>query len=276
MLYSNTASSKVKLPQYAIGVVTDKSAISTAANASVDSMLLKNGFLRTDNIIYAIERPHLMEDKSVDFYLLLVLALILGALRYTTPKYFDNLWRIMRNPGQGRAAKEQLEVSGLANIVMNLFFVVVSGAYLYYVMLAIVPERHHFNEPGYMMAAIIAGMGCIYLVKYLVIKFSGWVFKIDDITEHYIFNIFLINKIIALVLFPVDLFLAFSGPAFAGPVIIVSTCLIAVLFISRYIRSWQVFGTFFQYSKFHFFTYLCASELLPLAVLAKFLVKELL
>jgi hypothetical protein len=70
--------------------------------------------------------------------------------------------------------------------------------------------------------------------------------------------------------------MAFGSAALAGPAVVVSVIVIALLFINRYIRSWQVFGSFFQYSKFHFFTYLCASEILPLAVLMKLLVRGLL
>ena len=79
-----------------------------------------------------------------------------------------------------------------------------------------------------------------------------------------------------MVLLPFVLLIAFAAPVYAGPALIVSAVLIALLFVSRYIRSWQVFGSFFQFSKFHFFTYLCASEILPLAVLMKLLVRGLL
>jgi hypothetical protein len=80
----------------------------------------------------------------------------------------------------------------------------------------------------------------------------------------------------ALALLPFVLLIAFASPAYASPAIIVSGILVALLFVSRYIRSWQVFGSFFQFSKFHFFTYLCASEILPLAVLMKLLVRGML
>ena len=79
-----------------------------------------------------------------------------------------------------------------------------------------------------------------------------------------------------MVLLPFVLLIAFAAPVYAGPALVVSGVLIALLFVSRYIRSWQVFGSFFQFSKFHFFTYLCASEILPLAVLMKLLVRGLL
>lgn len=75
---------------------------------------------------------------------------------------------------------------------------------------------------------------------------------------------------------PFIVLLAFGNGAWMNSLIIFSFILIALLWLNRYIRSWQIFGSFFQYSKFHFFTYLCASELLPLAVLMKLMVQGLL
>ena len=59
----------------------------------------------------------------------------------------------------------------------------------------------------------------------------------------------------------------------AGVVVLVSFFIVGILFCIRYLRSWSVFGAFFRFSKFHFFLYLCASELLPLAVLVKILTR---
>jgi len=138
------------------------------------------------------------------------------------------------------------------------------------------PQRSGNIAPSLLLLMLIGGMIVIYVGKYAVIKFSGWSFRVESITEHYLFNVFLVNKILAIILLPFIVLLAFATPVIAQPALIISFVLILVLFVNRYLRSWQVFGSFFQYSKFHFFTYLCASELLPLAVLMKLLVRGLL
>ena len=76
-------------------------------------------------------------------------------------------------------------------------------------------------------------------------------------------------------LVPFVIILAFADHEWASQMVIISFIVSGILLLNRYIRSWEVFGSFFQYSKFHFFMYLCASELLPLAVLMKLLVKGL-
>ena len=122
---------------------------------------------------------------------------------------------------------------------------------------------------------LVVGTGIIYLAKYLAVRFSGWAFRVEGVTEHYLFNVFLINKVLGIILVPFVIILAFADHNVVQQMIVISFIVSGILLLNRYIRSWQVFGSFFQYSKFHFFMYLCASELLPLAVLMKLLVKGL-
>jgi hypothetical protein len=159
---------------------------------------------------------------------------------------------------------------------MNIFFTMSSGAYIYYVITVFRPQPLGNLPTGLLPLVLIAGMAFTYLGKYAVIRFSGWAFRLEGITDFYLFNVFLINKIIAIAILPFIVLLAFGDPVYTQPLTLVSFILIGVLLVNRYIRSWQVFGSFFQYSKFHFFMYLCASELLPLAVLMKLLVRGIL
>lgn len=273
---SIAAFAKVSPARYGVVLPADSVGMAQATAKHMDSLLAKNMFLSAKTTISAIEHTRVMVDRTWDFYLLLLLCMMLGVVRYGDPRYFGNMWRVFRNPSQGRAAKEQLEVSVVQNIVMNLFFALVVGAYLYYLARINIPQRTGSVSPSTLVPMLVAGVMLIYAAKYIVIRFSGWAFKIDNISEYYIFNIFLVNKIIAISLLPFVIVMAFGSAALAGPAVVVSVIVIALLFINRYIRSWQVFGSFFQYSKFHFFTYLCASEILPLAVLMKLLVRGLL
>lgn len=254
----------------------DKPTQMAGANRLVDSMIASNPMLNSKVVYNAVEKVHVFDDKSLDFYVILTIVLMLGVVRYANPKYFQNLWSTFRSPGHSHASKEQLEVAGFSNLFMNIFFAMVSGLYVYYLVRANTPQTTASMPHWLLMLMLMAGMGLIYLAKYMTISFGGWAFKLDAVSKSYIFNIFLVNKIMALALLPFVLLIAFASPAYASPAIIVSGILVALLFVSRYIRSWQVFGSFFQFSKFHFFTYLCASEILPLAVLMKLLVRGML
>jgi hypothetical protein len=159
---------------------------------------------------------------------------------------------------------------------MNVFFTLSAGFYLAYIASAYLRPGLFSAHPVWLLLISTAGFSVIYLAKYLLLRFSGWAFRVEGITEQYLYNVFLINKVMAIVLLPFSLILAFASPALAGPATIVSVLLVALLLANRYLRSWQVIGAFFEHSKFQFFAYLCASEILPLAVLIKLLARWLL
>ncbi len=251
--------------------------IASATQAAYDSLLRAHPQYANRHVVNAIAQHHFFDDKTTDFYLLITLFLFLGLIRLTDPRYFHSLWQAFRNPGSsGRQLKEKLQSASVSNLLMNLFFTMSAAAYGFFVVKNFMPQRSGNLPASLLFIMLIAGMIVVYLGKYAVIRFSGWAFRVQGITEHYLFNVFLVNKILAMLLLPVIVLLAFAGPIVAQPALILSFLLILFLFINRYMRSWQVFGSFFQYSKFHFFTYLCASELLPLAVLMKLLVRGLL
>jgi len=244
--------------------------------AANDTFLATQPMMTSTNIISAIELAHVMKSQTADFYLILFLCLMLGLIRFMDTRYFLNLWKAFWNPTlSNRQLKDQLQGSGLPNLLMNVFFTFAGGAYIYYIVRFFTPLHSGVIPPSLLIIMLITGTGLIYLAKYAAVRFSGWAFRVEGITEHYLFNVFLINKVLGITLIPFIIILAFADHEWAQQVVVISFIIAGILLLNRYIRSWQVFGSFFQYSKFHFFMYLCASELLPLAVLMKLLVKGL-
>lgn len=159
------------------------------------------------------------------------------------------------------------------NTLMNLFFAITAGAFLNCMLEQLVPGRRGAASSGMFLVQLSAGVIVVYVAKYLAIRFSGWAFRVQPVTGEYLFNVFLVNKILAIVLLPVVVLLTFSGSEWQQPILIVSLIIIGGLILMRYLRSWPAFGAFFQYSRFHFLAYICASEILPLAVLLKVLLR---
>ena len=242
-----------------------------------DSILGAHPMLSSGNFVPGGAHHRYFSNRSYDFYLLLTLFIVLGLIRFFDNKYFSNLWKAFINPTlSNRQLREQLQYAGVSNLFMNLFFTMVAGAYMYYTIKLYMPSRSSTFTPIVFMLMLVGGIIVIYMAKFAAVSFSGWAFKVENLTEQYLFNVFLINKVAALFLLPITMVLAFEGGEWSGMIAVLSFVLIGILFIYRYIRSWQVFGSFFEFSKFHFFTYLCASELLPMAVLIKLMVRGLL
>jgi hypothetical protein len=276
LLVCHVANARVAFPKYDVVIGADSAALAQGTKAMAENLIANHPMVASKEVISDIASPHKWVSQTADFYLLLFLCLILGLIRFMDTRYFLNLWRAFWNPTlSNRQLKDQLLGSGLPNLLMNVFFTFAGGAYIYYVVRFFTPHRSEVIPPSLLIIMLIAGTAVIYLAKYAAVRFSGWAFRVEGITEHYLFNVFLINKVLGVTLVPFIIVLAFADHHWAQQVVIISFVVAGILLLNRYIRSWQVFGSFFQYSKFHFFMYLCASELLPLAVLMKLLVKGL-
>ena len=220
---------------------------------------------------WSVEKEKSFTDRTAEFYLLLLLVGILGMIRANWPRYFHNLWRAFwQGTAPSPALRSQLEDAGQPALLMNGLFALTGGAYIYY-LARLYTQSPISDSPAIAMGSLVASVGLVYLFKWAAIQASGWAFGVKSITGSYLFNVFLINKIMAIMLLPFILLLAFGSKTWSAPVAGISVVLVAGLLLLRYIRSWPMLRAFFSNSHFHFLTYFCASEILPLAILTKLL-----
>ncbi len=224
-----------------------------------------------------VQPKHLFRDRTADFFFLLLIGLLLGFVRFTNPRYFSLLWRAFYHPTHtSQVLRDQLDADALPNAGMNILFACTTGAYLYTLLRLYNPESNFGQYPSaVVLGVLMLGVGLIYGFKWLAIRFSGWAFGVSALTGQYLFNVYLINKILAILLLPFVFVLAFADPQWAHIVVILSFLVVAALVVMRYTRSWMALRNFFANSRFHFITYFCASEILPLAVLTKLVARAL-
>lgn len=273
LLLAGNGYATVQPEKYGVHIATTESTLTQKANADMEALMREHPLL-SDAKPLVNEQKRQNGDRTFDFYIIFSLILLFGLIRYVHPRYFQYLLRAFRSPTFGsKQLKDQMETAVLPNLLMNLFFAASGGVYLYYIFKLNFPQRISVFSPSVLVIVLICGVGLLYLSKHLAMRFSAWAFNIHTMMGHYIYNVFLINKVVAIILLPFTVLLAFAQTSIAIPAMVVSLFLVGVLFINRYTRSWQVLGAFFQYSKFHFFAYLCASEILPMAILTKLLIR---
>lgn len=246
-------------------------------NEIQDSFLKLNPVFANKNSLNFISKEHLFIDKTFDFYFILAMIAVVGLIRFFEPQYLRDLFSSLVAPSHsGLTNKEKTQSASFLSFCLNIFFTISVAVYVFYLLDAFAPKYVSGFNKIILIPIIALVFMTIYLSKFLIIKFSGWAFRLEEVTERYLHNVFVLNKVLGIVLLPFIVILAFGSIYVGQTAIYTSIMLICLMFVYRYVRSWQVFGTFFRYSKFHFFTYLCASELLPLAVLMKFLVTKIL
>ena len=97
----------------------------------------------------------------------------------------------------------------------------------------------------------------------------GWLFNMSEAADNYIFIVFVVNKMIAILLLPFLILLAFSSSPVYDIALTGSLCMVAGLLCYRMILTFAAIRNQVRVNPFHFFLYLLAFEVAPLLILYK-------
>lgn len=220
--------------------------------------------------VYQVNIPLNRPNQTLEFYLMLFLCFFLGLMRAAHPKFFSDLWRSFINPTLGgRQLKDVIQSASFTNLLMNLFSSVVLGLYVYYMISWNVDSSQHAIPQGLLVALMVMAAVLVFSVKYVFVQITAWAFNEKQNGDQYNYNVFLVNKILSMFLLPLVICLAFATPKLQSWAALLSFVFLLIAYMVRYVRSWPIYDQTFQNSRFHFFMYLCAFEILPMAVFIK-------
>ena len=216
---------------------------------------------------------HIKKKDSQDslFYILVLIGGLLGFFRFTYTRYFNNLFRVFFNASLRQSQlTDQLLQARLPSLFFNILFVLIGGIYVYLLL------KYYNWVSGQDFWTVLfyctISLGIIYLVKFITVKFTGWVTGFKEVTNTYAFIIFLINKILGILLLPFAVIIAFSIPNLVTASVIISLLLIGLMFLLRFFRSYGLLQHKLKVSRFHFFLYVIGIEVVPVLLIYKGLV----
>ena len=231
--------------------------------------VLKNKILNSEaeSVSLAVD---IKKEKQTDsfFYFLAAMVLLLVFLKYFYSRYFTNLFRVFFNTSLRQSQlTDQLLHAKLPSLLFNLFFIISGGLYVYLLLLHL--GFIQANNKWILIFSSISLMGFIYFIKYCTLKFTGWVTGFTEITNTYIFVIFLINKIIGIFLVPFIIIFTYSDNDIVKTAVIISLMSIIIFLLLRFFRSYGLLQNQLKISRFHFLLYIAGIELLPLLLIYK-------
>jgi hypothetical protein len=168
-----------------------------------------------------------------------------------------------------RQIKEQLQQSPLPSLLFNIFFVICTALFV-----AIAFQHFGYGE-GYnfwllfLYAAI--GLAGIYSIKYITLKFLGWILGASEAAGAYIFIVFTTNKVIGISILPLLVVASFTAGWVNEAAISLAIVLIVCAFVYRYLLSYVSVNRLLHINLFHFLLYLIGFEILPLLLINKVL-----
>ncbi|PSL35281.1 uncharacterized protein DUF4271 [Chitinophaga ginsengisoli] len=247
----------------------------TAYDLFLKELTAKNVFLRSNKPTRLdVNKLRVFDDLDWLVYVMAGVVLLLGIIRLSYLKYFSDLFRAFMNPTLSqRQLKDQLSQSPFPNFLLNSFFVISLALYLYLLMYR---QQYITSNTAWMaIPGLIVLVAVVYGVKYLMLRFCGWLFGSSELADAYIFILYLINKVLGILLVPFLVILAFCTPELAKAFMYISIFFIVLLVAYRYIRSYSVVKQYLSFSRLHFFLYLCAFEVAPVLIITKVLLVAL-
>jgi hypothetical protein len=221
-------------------------------------------------VVFRSEPAFSAKEKDLVFYLLLGLLFILGFIRLVFWKYFNDLFRIFfQTTFRQKSIREQLLQNKMASLLLNIFFCISGGLFLYF----LAHYKGWLQPDGFIKKALlcIALVSIVYSVKYIGLKISGWLFGMEEVTETYLFIVFLINKVVGVLLLPATMMLALGSNTLQPVLLIISLLGLMILYLYRYLIALPLVRNHSALTGFHFFIYLCAFEVVPVLLIYKLL-----
>ena len=208
------------------------------------------------------------DDREFFFYVILGLLFLLGLMRTLYSRYFNTLFRVFFNTSlRQNQLTDQLEQAGLQSFIFNLYFIITAGFYVYFLL-----DHFSFKHSGpdwWLAGLCILAVAACYLVKYISLRFAGWVTNCSAETSTYIFIVFLLNKVIGILLLPFLVIIAFSTKELSSYAVFISLVLLGLVLLLRFFRSYSLLQNRLRITAFHFLLYIIALEILPIALIYK-------
>jgi uncharacterized protein DUF4271 len=258
----------------AIVPLIKKSADSTADSSQHDSLLARpitpvKKSIQKNVIRLMPGAARNAGNYDIVFYTLIFLLFFLGLVKTSFPKYVSSIFSLsFQATFRQTQTKEQMAQNFFPAFMLNVLFVLCGG--LFITMFA---EFNHWAKIVFWQLFVYSTgiLLIIYLIKYLVIRFTGWVFNAKDAAIEYGFVVFLINKLLGVVIIPLLFLIAYADVKIQSIAITIVVCLAILSLAIRYLVSLARIRKNLSITAFHFFIYLCAVEIMPLLVIYKLL-----
>ena len=249
---------------------------------SLMASIRPEGVVEKKQLYTDIYKGHLLQPENIEpqlrnnvspiwlFPALILILIDFTWLRVFYTKYFAQMLQAFSNNNlTNQIVRDENILVQRASVYLSFSFYLVAALFLYLVSI-------HY---GWSMGGLGTGfsrfiffailVSAFYTLKFLILKFCGWLFDQDRETATYIFNTFLINNVLSIVMLPIIVLLAYHQGLHASVLITISLILVGLAFLYRIYRGILVGVNAPGFSPLYLFLYLCTLEIAPLVVLIR-------
>jgi len=204
-----------------------------------------------------------------------IIAIIIGLLLYTAflnltlGTEIKSIFQSFYSTRSSMMDKEERGINLWAFIGLFILFGLTFGLFLY--QLAGYNGVYYSISGMQLFVALSLIIISLFALKFLLLRFLGFLFDINNIVGEYITTLYLTYFNIAFVFLPVAVCFSLIAAQLIPYLLAVALILIVVIFIWIYLRSSVNIISNIRFHKFYLFIYLCALEICPILILIKVL-----
>ena len=246
-----------------------------ASSIAADTLLLQNSLQDTIPVVthkslktgFSSEIRQIVYPSSLTLFIICGLAL-LTVIRY---QYGRNLLEAFQSffsyRREKRMFEERRETDRQASFISNVLFVWIVGIFVSAILpfLGVGPLWGNYTLSVLFFSAAI---GSLYLLKALIWYLLGIVFMAQAFSKIYIYNMFLFNRNIGLIIFPLVVMIPYISGALLAYIIYTVLITFVFSYLLKFLRIFQIIHAL-NISTFYFILYLCTLEILPILLFTK-------
>lgn len=241
----------------------------------VDSLLKHDLYTGTNYLdIHTKSKSLLKEGSSRPSRDQWVLVIIIGLLLYTAllnrimSKDVESVWSSFYSKRvMSQVSKEDSMIGSWTFIGLFLLFGLTFGLFLYQFSAY---QHVYYTISGFpLFISLTFIILVLFAVKFLVVKFLGFVFNINKLVTEYLSVSYLTYFNIAFVFLPVAVCFSLLADGLIPYALWIAYGLIAAIFVWQYLRGSVEIISNILFHKFYLIVYLCALEICPVLILIK-------
>ena len=164
--------------------------------------------------------------------------------------------------------REENEIYRKVSMFLNFISFISIALFFYFLF-----EKSQWNPIPvggfYFFLLIFAMLLLLVFLQYGVVSFTGWIFKSQNESKEYQFNILLTYKLFGVFLIPLLFFIQYAPGTSPFFFIKIGLFLLVLVSLKRYFVGFQLGLSITSFPKIYSILYICTLELLPIAILVK-------
>ena len=249
---------------------------SAASTASADQNHTIN-IWKTHELKQIHSSPQQIKD-STPGWLFVVLIAVIGVLTYLRVFYRKNFFQIIsacfNNNLTNQIVRDENLLMQRASVMLNITFSITAAAFIYLVSIYYDWSLNGMGTGFIRFIFLALIVSAAFTLKFVVLRLCAFLFNLSREMSTYIFNVFIINNLLGMTLFPFVVLILFGNILSTGLLITIALCLIGAAYIYRIGRGMLIAIGYPGFSPVYIFLYLCALEIAPLLVLLKVVAKQ--